>query len=239
MEQSNKQFQRNEIIIGKNNQNKLKTKKIMVLGVGGVGSELALSLARMGIGYITIVDYDIFDETNINRQACAFWDTVGLKKTLVLEGMLKRINPMIKVHIIDKKLTTDNIEGLKLKEFDYICDCIDTISAKVEIISYAYHNNIPIISSMGAGGKLNPLDFKVSDIHKTSVCPMARVIRRMLRKRNVKRLKCVYSTEDNYVKSKEREDIRKSTPGSVSFIPPVVGLIMCSEVIKDIINGDC
>lgn len=229
------QFQRNRVVIGDKAQESLFHKKVIVFGVGGVGAALIETLARMGIENITIVDYDVVDITNINRQIIAFHDTIGMKKVDVSESNLKRINPNIKVKKIYEKLSLDNIEDFNLKDYDYIADCIDTISAKIALCEYAYKNNINIISSMGAGNRLNPTDVSITDIYKTSYCPLARVMRRELKKRGVKKLKVVSSKEVVKVKSMQKENIRKSVPGSVSFMPPVFGLMMALEIIKDMI----
>lgn len=229
-------FQRNKQLIGIDNQNKIFDKNIIVFGIGGVGAMLTETLVRCGILNITIVDYDTIDISNINRQVLAFDDNIGLKKTDELEKIIKRINPEVNIKKINKKLTRDNIEEFSLKTYDYIADCIDTVTSKIFLSKYAYDNKLNIISSMGAGNKMNPLDFTVSNITETKHCPLARVMRTKLKKMGVDKLKVVYSKEIPKVKSIEKEEIRKSTPSSISFIPPTVGLIMASEIIKDIIE---
>ena len=223
-------YTRTELLIGQDSLNTLKNSKVIVFGIGGVGSFTVESLCRCGIGEI-----DTIDITNINRQIHAFICNVGKYKVDEMKKRIELINPDIKVNIFKVKLEKDNIDSFNLKYYDYVVDAIDTITSKIYLIKYCYENNIKIISAMGAGNKMDPTRFKVSDINKTSVCPLARVIRRELKKIGVKKLKCVYSDEISVGEKIESEERRKSSPSSISFIPSAMGLIISSEVVKDLI----
>ena len=228
-------YTRTEFLIGQDSLNTLKNSKVIVFGIGGVGSFTVESLCRCGIGEISLVDFDTIDITNINRQIHAFICNVGKYKVDEMKKRIELINPDIKVNIFKVKLEKDNIDSFNLKYYDYVVDAIDTITSKIYLIKYCYENNIKIISAMGAGNKMDPTRFKVSDINKTSVCPLARVIRRELKKIGVKKLKCVYSDEISVGEKIESEERRKSSPSSISFIPSAMGLIISSEVVKDLI----
>lgn len=228
-------YTRTELLIGQDSLNTLKNSKVIVFGIGGVGSFTVESLCRCGIGEISLVDFDTIDITNINRQIHAFICNVGKYKVDEMKKRIELINPDIKVNIFKVKLEKDNIDSFNLKYYDYVVDAIDTITSKIYLIKYCYENNIKIISAMGAGNKMDPTRFKVSDINKTSVCPLARVIRRELKKIGVKKLKCVYSDEISVGEKIESEERRKSSPSSISFIPSSMGLIISSEVVKDLI----
>lgn len=228
-------YTRTELLIGQDSLNTLKNSKVIVFGIGGVGSFTVESLCRCGIGEISLVDFDTIDITNINRQIYAFICNVGKYKVDEMKKRIELINPDIKVNIFKVKLEKDNIDSFNLKYYDYVVDAIDTITSKIYLIKYCYENNIKIISAMGAGNKMDPTRFKVSDINKTSVCPLARVIRRELKKIGVKKLKCVYSDEISVGEKIESEERRKSSPSSISFIPSAMGLIISSEVVKDLI----
>lgn len=229
-------YTRTELLIGKEKLEILKKSKVIVFGVGGVGSFAIEALARSGIGEISMVDFDTIDITNINRQIHAFKNTVGLYKVDEMEKRISLINEEIKVNKFKSKLEKDNILDFNLKNYDYIVDAIDTITSKLYLAKYAYENNIKIISAMGAGNKMDPMRFKVADINKTSVCPLARVIRRELKTLGVKKLKVVYSDEVSVGDKIESKERRKSSPSSISFIPSTMGLIIASEVIKDLIE---
>ncbi|MCI5997477.1 MAG: tRNA threonylcarbamoyladenosine dehydratase [Peptoniphilaceae bacterium] len=228
-------YTRTEMLIGKDSLNILKNSKVIVFGIGGVGSFTVEALARSGVGEISMVDFDTIDITNVNRQIHAFPSTVGFFKVDEMKKRVELINPDIQVNCFKKKLEKENILDFELKEYDYIVDAIDTITSKLYLAKYAYENKIKIISAMGAGNKLDPTRFKVSDINKTSVCPLARVMRRELKTLGVKKLKVVYSDESSIGEKIESNERRKSSPSSISFIPSVVGLIIASEVIKDLI----
>ena len=227
-------YTRTELLIGQDSLNTLKNSKVIVFGIGGVGSFTVESLCRCGIGEISLVDFDTIDITNINRQIHAFICNVGKYKVDEMKKRIELINPDIKVNIFKVKLEKDNIDSFNLKYYDYVVDAIDTITSKIYLIKYCYENNIKI-SAMGAENKMDPTRFKVSDINKTSVCPLARVIRRELKKIGVKKLKCVYSDEISVGEKIESEERRKSSPSSISFIPSAMGLIISSEVVKDLI----
>jgi len=224
-------FSRSEMLLGKENQEKLKNSSVAVFGIGGVGGHCVLALARAGVGSITLVDNDVVSVSNINRQAVAFCDTIGKQKTEVMKEMLLKINPEIKVETKNVFFLPENAYEFDFSKFDYIVDAIDTVSGKLALVERAKENDVKIISAMGAGNKLNPTDFEVADIFKTSGCPLARVMRKELKSRGIKSLKVVYSKEKVLKPIVETGD---RTPGSVSFVPSVVGIIMASEVVKDI-----
>jgi len=231
-------FKRSEILIGDKAQKRLKASKVIVFGVGGVGSYVVEAFARSGIGHIAICDNDSVAESNINRQLIALHSTLGRKKTEVMKERILDINPSCHVEVFDKFYTPDN--SIDISDYNYIVDAIDTVTSKLYLIEDAKKNNVPIISCMGTGNKINPLLFEITDIYKTSVCPLARVMRSELKKRGIRKLKVLYSKEDPIKPAKiENENATKrQTPGSVSFVPSVAGLIIAGEVIKDIINNE-
>ena len=229
-------FQREELLIGKENLKKLKNSHVIVFGVGGVGGFAVEALVRGGIGELTVVDYDTIDITNINRQIIALQNTVGQNKVDVIKERAVSINPEIKIHTFKERYdeSTKDI-FFKNKSYDYIVDAIDLVSSKLNLIETAAEKNIPIISSMGTGNKINPAMLEVSDINKTSVCPLAKVMRRELKARGIKKLKVVYSKELPIKPVNEEGGREKSkNVGSISFVPSVAGLIIGGEVIKDI-----
>lgn len=221
---------RTELLIGKENIELLKNSKVAIFGCGGVGSYVVEALARAGIGKIVIVDHDEVDITNINRQLIATQDTIGKPKVEVEKSRILSINPDCEV-ITFQEFFTKESRGIIDDSIDYIVDCVDTVTAKLEIIVQAKKIGVPVISAMGTGNKLDPTRFEVADIYKTSVCPLAKVMRKELRNRNIDFLKVVYSKEEPI---KHEEESR--TPGSISFVPSVAGLIIAGEVIKDIIS---
>ncbi|WP_294405996.1 tRNA threonylcarbamoyladenosine dehydratase [uncultured Clostridium sp.] len=228
-----------ELVIGSDGLNKLRNSKVIVFGVGGVGGFAVEALARAGVGEITIVDNDTVSLTNLNRQIIATYDTIGQPKVEVMKQRIQSINKDCNVITRQVFVNNDNIEELIGKDMDYVIDAIDTVSAKLGLAEYCYKNDIKIISSMGTGNKIDPSKFKVSDVFKTQVCPLAKVMRHELRKRGVKKLKVVYSEEmPRKPKSEYTTEVKGSAkrpvPGSVSFVPPVSGMIMAGEVIKDI-----
>ena len=229
------QFSRNELVIGTEGLELLKNKRVGILGVGGVGSFAAESLARSGVGSLVLMDKDDIDITNVNRQIHAMSNNIGKYKVDEMKNRIGLINPKIKVNIFKEKLDKNNVEKFNLKDYDCVVDAIDTITSKIYLIKYCYENNINIISAMGAGNKLDPTRFKVVDIYKTSCCPLARVMRRELKKLGIKKLKCVCSDEISSGEIIESDKIRKSSPSSISFIPSTMGLIITSEVVKDLI----
>lgn len=223
-------FSRTERLIGKEALQKLKNSNIIIFGLGGVGSYTAEALARSGVGKMTVVDKDRIDITNINRQLYALHSTVGKPKAEVARDRILDINPECEVTAIEKMYLPENAEEFNLSQYDYIIDAIDNVTAKISLAENAEKLCIPIISSMGTGNKLDPTAFMVSDIYKTSVCPLCRAMRTQLKKRGVKKLKVVYS-----------EEIPKTdgerTPASISFVPPAAGLIIAGEAVKDIIKS--
>lgn len=233
---------RTERLIGEEAVNELKNKHVAVFGVGGVGGYACEALVRSGIGSFDLIDKDTVAESNINRQIIATRDTIGRSKTEVMKERMLSINPDVKVSIHDCFFLPENADDFDFAQYDYVIDAIDTITAKIELILRCKDAGTPIISAMGAGNKLDPARFKVADIYKTDVCPLAKVMRRELKKRGVKKLKVVYSDELSIkpaINDEEDNGRRKSTPGSISFVPGVAGLIIGGEVIKDLsgLNG--
>lgn len=228
------QFSRTELLIGKDGLNKLQEAKVAIFGVGGVGSYVVEGLARSGIGNFILVDNDDVALSNINRQIIATYKTLGRAKVEVAKERILDINPNANVEIY-KEFFMPGINGIIDSSLSYIVDAIDTITAKIELVMRAKEFNIPIISSMGTGNKLNPTTFEVTDIYKTSVCPLAKVMRKELRARNVDKLKVVYSKEEP-IKSRIIGDNGKQIPASVAFVPSVVGMIIAGEVVKDIVD---
>lgn len=230
------QFSRTELIIGNEAQDKLKKSKVIVFGVGGVGSYVVEGLARAGIGHVVIVDNDTVSESNINRQLIALHSTIGKNKVDVVKERVLDINPNAIVESYKEFVMPDSQDFFD-ETFDYVIDAIDTVTAKINIIERAKKYNVPIISSMGTGNKLDPTRFEIADIQKTSVCPLAKVIRKELGKKGVKQVKVLYSKEEPLkINCGANEEGNKRSPGSVSFVPSVAGLIIAGEVIKDLIK---
>lgn len=231
-------FQRTELLIGKENLNKLQHSHVIVFGVGGVGGFAIEALVRSGIGEISIVDFDTVDLTNLNRQIIATQDSIGKLKTSVMRDRLLSINPNVIVHEFPKKFSMENSDlFFKDKKYDYIVDAIDLVTSKLALAEIAKNLSIPIISSMGTGNKIEPTMLEVADINKTSVCPLARVMRKELKNRGIKKLKVVYSKElpkKPFNESGSRE--KKVNVGSIAFVPSTAGLIIASEVVKDLCN---
>ena len=265
------EFSRSELLLGKAALEKLKASKVIVFGVGGVGGYVVEALARSGVGRIDIVDNDTICESNINRQIIAKKDTIGKAKVEAMEERIHSIYPECEVRAFRCFYLPENKEQLSFSDYDYVIDCVDTVTAKLSLISEAYRLGVPIISAMGAGNKLDPTAFRVADIYRTRVCPLAKVIRRECKKRGIPELKVVYSEEMPIQPCSKRDELRKAdssmqedgrkepkvrekgeifafeeegtggrrqktTPGSVSFVPPVCGFIIGGEVIKDLIN---
>ncbi|APF23332.1 tRNA threonylcarbamoyladenosine dehydratase [Clostridium butyricum] len=232
---------RTELLIGNDGLNKLRKSKVIVFGVGGVGGFAVEALARAGVGEITVVDNDTVSLTNLNRQIIATYDTIDKAKVEVIKERIQSINKDCKVITRQVFVSNDNIEEIVPKDIDYVVDAIDTVSAKLGLAEYCYKNNINIMSSMGTGNKLDPTQFKVSDVFKTQVCPLAKVMRCELRKRGVEKLKVVYSEEmplkpKSEYSSEVKGTAKRPVPGSMSFVPPVAGMIIAGEVIKDILG---
>lgn len=222
-------FSRTERLLGKEKTGKLQNSKVIVFGLGGVGGACAEALARSGIGVLGIVDKDVVDITNINRQLIATSDTVGMKKTLAAEERLLSVNPFMKVNKYDLFYLPETADRVDLENYDYIVDAIDNVSAKLCLCKKANELGIPIISCMGTGNKLHPEMLEIADISKTSVCPLARVMRRELKNAGIYHLNVVYSKEEP-VSNVGR------VPASCSFTPPVAGYLLASKVINDIIS---
>lgn len=245
------QFSRTQLLLGEEAMEKLKHSRVAVFGIGGVGGYVCEALVRSGVGAFDLVDDDKVCLTNLNRQIIATRKTVGKYKAEVMKERMLEINPEVDVQIHKCFFLPENSEEFPFEEYDYVVDAVDTVTAKIELIMKAKEKNVPIISSMGAGNKLDASRFQVADIYKTKVCPLAKVMRRELKKRRVKKLKVVYSDE---LPTRPIEDMsiscrthcicppgakhkcteRRDIPGSVAFVPSVAGLIIAGEVIKDL-----
>ncbi len=241
------QFTRSELLIGEKAIQKLNASSVAVFGIGGVGSFAVEALARTGIGTFYLYDHDTVALSNINRQLIATHRTIGRDKVEVMKERILEINPDAIVYAHKSFFGPELVETLDFKSFDYIVDAIDTVSSKLLLVELAQQYGVPIISSMGAGNKLDPTQFEVADIHKTSVCPLAKVMRKELKNRGIKKLKVVYSKEvalkpsarEEVIESVSKESpLRRQIPGSIAFVPSVAGLIIAGEVIKDLII-DC
>lgn len=230
-------FSRSEMLLGKEKIQKLEKSHVAVFGVGGVGGFAVEALARSGVGEITIVDNDIVSLSNINRQIIALHSTVGMGKVKAVEERILDINPAAIVHSFQCFFGEDNADTFDFSSFDYVIDAIDTVSSKLLLAEICFNQNVKIISCMGAGNKLDPTAFQITDLFKTSMCPLARVMRNELRKRGVTSLKVVYSTEPPLTPLECKEaSSRRQTPGSVAFVPSVAGLIAGGQVVKDLTN---
>ena len=227
---------RTGLIIGDEGINKLKNSNVIVFGVGGVGSFAAEAIARAGVGNLTIVDFDDVDITNINRQLPALHSTVGKYKVEVMKDRILDINPDINIKAIREVYNKYTSESILCENYDYVVDAIDMVTSKIHLIETCKNKGLEIISSMGMGNKLDPTKIEVTDIHKTTICPLARVMRKELKDRKIKKLKVVYSTEQPKELKKKILNGKKVTPGSVSFVPSVGGLIIASVVINDLLN---
>ncbi len=230
------QFSRTELLIGKEKIEKLKKSKVAVFGIGGVGSYVVEALVRAGIGNFILVDNDKVALSNLNRQLISTTKTLGKYKVDVAKNRILEINPNAKVEVY-KEFFMPESEDFFNSEINYIVDAVDTITAKIELVVRAKKWNIPIISCMGTGNKLDATKFEVADIYKTSVCPLAKVMRKELKKREIDNLKVVYSKEESIkVNNANQENNLKQVPGSISYVPSVAGLIIAGEVIKDIMG---
>lgn len=235
---TNERFSRTKMLLGEENMEKLKCSRIAIFGLGGVGGHCAEALARCGVGHLSLIDNDTVSVTNINRQLIALSSTVGRLKTEVMRERILDINPDVDIKVFNTFYLPENADSIPLNEYDFIIDAIDTVSAKVELALRAQQYGINIISSMGTGNKTDPTKLTVTDIYKTEMCPLARVMRRELKNRGVKALKVVYSNEKAltpvYV---EESDSGRNIPGSTSFVPSVAGLIIASQVVNSIIDN--
>lgn len=247
------QFSRTELLIGKDGEEKLKSAKVAVFGVGGVGSFVVEGLVRAGVGNIVIIDYDKICLTNLNRQIMATRKTIGKYKVDIMKDRILEINPDANVETYKEFYMPDSDTKIITDDLSYVADCVDTVTAKIEIIMKCKEANVPVMSAMGTGNKLDPTRFEITDIYKTSICPLAKVMRKELRKRNVDSLKVIYSKEEPIIPVSEAESscktncicppgtkrkcsIRNQVPGSISFVPSVAGLMIAGEIIKDILK---
>ena len=226
---------RTGMLLGNDAISKLASSKVAVFGIGGVGGFVCEGLARAGVGALELIDSDKVDLTNINRQIIALSTTVGMSKAELMKDRVLQINPEIKATPREVFFGPETYNDFDFTGYDYVVDAIDSVRSKVELIARATSAGTPVISAMGAGNKLDPTAFRVADIYDTSVCPLAKVIRKECRARGIESLKVVYSTEQP-VKAERVEGVPERTPGSVSFVPSVMGLIMAGEVVKDLIG---
>lgn len=248
------QFSRTELLLGSEAMEKIKNSRVAIFGIGGVGGFTAEALARSSVGIFDLIDDDKICLTNINRQIIATRKTVGQYKVDVMKERILEINPNAQVNVYKCFYLPETKGDFHFKEYSYVVDAVDTVTAKIELVLQAKESGTPIISCMGAGNKLDPTKFEVADIYKTSVCPLAKVMRRELKRRNVDKLKVVYSKEEPLTPIDSEENScskncicppdtkrtctqRRAIPGSVSFVPSVAGMIMAGEIIKDIVNG--
>lgn len=232
------QFSRTEMLIGEEGINRLNDSKVAIFGIGGVGSYVAEALARCGVGKFILVDNDKVTITNINRQIIATTKTIGQYKVDLMKQRILDINPEAKIEIYKTFYMPDCNEEILDSSVSYVVDAIDTVTAKIFLVEEATRLNIPVISSMGTGNKLDPSKFEITDIYKTSVCPLAKVMRKELRQRNIKQLNVLYSKEEPVKPRKENEEktAKRQVPGSIAFSPSVAGLMIASKVVKDLIN---
>ncbi len=232
------EYSRTELLIGSEGIDRLQKASVMIFGVGGVGSHCIEALARSGVGRLILIDNDTVSLTNINRQSIAYHSTIGQYKTKVMKERIRDINPGIRVETHEMFVLPDNLETLFAEKPDYIIDAIDTVTAKLAMVELAQKLNIPIISSMGTGNKMHPELFEIADLSKTSVCPLCKVMRRELKNRGIYHLKVLYSREKpidtSGKETGEEKGQRRSIPGSISFVPPVAGLLIAGEVIREI-----
>lgn len=244
------QFSRTELLIGEDGIEKLSKAKVAIFGIGGVGSFVAEGLVRAGVGNFILVDNDKISLTNLNRQIHSTTKTIGKYKVDVMKERMLEINPNANIETSKEFYLPNSKQNLLDSSISYIVDCVDTVTAKIELVINSKKLNIPIISAMGTGNKLDPTKFKITDIYKTDICPLAKVMRKELRKRGIDSLKVLYSTEEpikpkqkdckeeltNIDETNKKNSIKKQTPGSISFVPSVAGLIIAGEVVKDIID---
>ena len=229
---------RTGLIIGQEGIDKLKNSNVIVFGVGGVGSFACEAIVRAGVGNITIVDYDDVDITNINRQIPALHSTVGKFKVDVMKERLLDINPDLNIRTVKEVYSAETSDKILIENYDYVVDAIDMVTSKINLIEVCNKKGFKIVSSMGMGNKLDPTKIVVTDIYKTHTCPLAKVLRRELKNRRIKKLKVVYSTEQPIELKEKIMNGRKVTPGSVSFVPSVGGLIIASVVIRDLLDQE-
>lgn len=227
-------FSRAELLLGEEALEKLRSARVALFGIGGVGSFAAEALARGGVGHITLVDGDTVSITNINRQLIALHSTVGKEKTAVMAERIADISPETEVETYPVVYGAENRDLLDFSTYDYVIDAIDTVTSKLILIEEAKKAGVPVISCMGTGNKFHPERFEVTDISKTSVCPLAKVMRKELKVRGIKNVKVVYSKEEPQKPAKSPETGKRQIPGSLSFVPPVAGMLLAGEVIRHI-----
>ena len=235
-------FSRTAMVLGEEAVKKLSESKVAVFGIGGVGGYVVEALVRAGVGAIDLIDNDEVCRSNLNRQIIATTSTLGMLKVDAMEARIKDIHPECVVRKYQCFYLPETAEQFDFTQYSYVVDAIDTVTGKIQLVLQAREADVPIISSMGTGNKLNPTELMVADIYKTSVCPLAKVMRRELKKRGVEKLKVVYSKEEPrtplVIDKTEESGKRRATPGSVSFVPSVAGLIIASEVIKDLVGEE-
>ncbi len=235
-------FSRTAMLLGEEAIEKLAEARVAVFGIGGVGGYVVEALVRAGVGAIDLIDNDKVCESNLNRQIIATRSTMGMAKVDAMEARILSINPECVVRKYQCFYLPETAEQFDFSRYSYVVDAIDTVTGKIQLVMQSKEAGVPIISSMGTGNKLNPTELEVADIYKTSVCPLAKVMRRELKKRGVEKLKVVYSKEEPLtpfvVDARQESDKRRATPGSVSFVPSVAGLIIASEVVKDIVGKE-
>lgn len=247
------QFSRTELLVGAEGMEKLSKARVAVFGIGGVGGYVVEALARSGVGEFDLIDNDTVSLSNLNRQIIATLGTVGRHKVDVMKERILSVNPDAVVHVYKCFYLPETAGEFDFSQYDYVVDAVDTVTAKIDVILQAQRCGVPVMSSMGAGNKMDPTKFQVADIYKTSVCPLAKVMRRELKKRGVKKLKVVYSTEEALKSSGNGQDGRegnesghdeekpagkRAIPGSIAFVPSVAGLIIAGEVIRDLLASD-
>lgn len=230
------QFCRTEMLIGKSAVEQLNTKHVAVFGLGGVGSYVVEALARNGVGSLTLVDDDVIALSNLNRQLYALHSTIGQVKADVAKSRVLDINPDCTVNALQLRFDGNTSAEFDFKTFDYVVDAIDTVTSKLLLIELCNIANTPIISCMGTGNKLDATQFEVADIAQTSVCPLAKIMRRELKKRGIEHLKVVYSKEQPLTPANPEQTPKRQTPGSMPYVPPVAGFVLAGEVIKDLIK---
>lgn len=236
------QYSRTRFLLGQDGMDKLKAARVAVFGLGGVGGYVVEALARSGVGALELIDHDSISLTNLNRQLFATHDTIGMDKCDAAKQRVLSIDPAIEVNARKTFYMPDTAEQFDFTQYDYVVDAVDTVTAKLALITAAKAADVPVISSMGTGNKLDPAKFQIADISKTSVCPLARIMRKECAKRGLKNVKVLFSTEDAIEpvygsdSVEEMPEGRRALPGSVAFVPSVAGLIIAAEVIKDLIN---
>ncbi|MBQ9458090.1 MAG: tRNA threonylcarbamoyladenosine dehydratase [Bacilli bacterium] len=234
----NPAFSRFEALIGEDGLKKLSSARVAVFGIGGVGGEAVMALARSGIGHLDLIDHDVVAPSNINRQAVAFTDTIGQEKTEVMKEMVHRINPECEVTVFNTFFLPGQEEDFPFAQYDYVIDAIDTLSAKIALIQVCHQHNVPLVSCMGMGNKLHPECIEVGDIYQTTMDPLSKIVRQKLRKLGIPSLKVVYSKEPPLQANTEETPSKgkKTVPGSSPFVPPAAGLTLASVVVQDLLG---